>query len=164
MNKMKSVLFVFCFLVSGCASILSDSSYPVTINSYPDQANITITDEKGMELYKGKTPSTITLKAGDSYFHGKDYRITFKKDGYEAQTAFIHRTLDGWYVGNILFGGLIGILIVDPLTGAMWKLDSPLIVNLVEKTASSDNYNATLQIVMIDDISKDLRSKIVRVN
>ena len=27
--------------------------------------------------------------------------------------------MNGWYIGNILFGGLIGFLIVDPLTGAM---------------------------------------------
>jgi hypothetical protein len=38
--------------------------------------------------------------------------------------------MDGWYIGNILFGGLIGILIVDPLTGAMWKLDDVVYGNL----------------------------------
>lgn len=30
--------------------------------------------------------------------------------------------MDGWYFGNILFGGLIGFLIVDPATGAMYTL------------------------------------------
>jgi hypothetical protein len=32
-------------------------------------------------------------------------------------------TLSGWYFGNILIGGLIGLLIVDPLTGAMYDLE-----------------------------------------
>ena len=27
---------------------------------------------------------------------------------------------NGWYIGNILFGGLIGMIIVDPATGDMW--------------------------------------------
>jgi hypothetical protein len=30
--------------------------------------------------------------------------------------------VNGWYIDNNLFGGLIGMLIVDPITGAMYKL------------------------------------------
>jgi hypothetical protein len=33
------------------------------------------------------------------------------------------RSVNGWYVGNVIFGGLVGFLIVDPLTGAMWVLE-----------------------------------------
>ena len=32
-------------------------------------------------------------------------------------------------LGNLVFGGLIGYIIVDPLTGAMWKLDERFVVN-----------------------------------
>lgn len=163
MKKIISVLVALCFLISGCASIVSKSSYPVTINSNPDQATITITDERGTQIYKGKTPTTITLKAGESYFHGKDYTVAFEKEGYEKQIATIQRQLDGWYIGNILLGGLIGMLIVDPITGAMWKLESPLTVNLAEKTSSLENNEVKLQIVLIDDIPQHLRSKMVRV-
>lgn len=163
MNKLISLILVSCFLVSGCASIVSKSSYPVTITSNPDQATIVITDEKGTQMYKGKTPTTLVLKSGEPYFHGKDYTVTFEKEGYEKQVASIHRELDGWYIGNIIFGGLIGILIVDPLTGAMWKLDSPLTVALAEKTASLESTNAQLQVVMIDDVPKHLIPNMVRV-
>lgn len=38
--------------------------------------------------------------------------------------------MDGWYMGNLLFGGFIGFLIVDPATGAMWKLDDNVYGNL----------------------------------
>jgi hypothetical protein len=31
--------------------------------------------------------------------------------------------MSGWYIGNILFGGLIGMLVVDPQTGAMYRLE-----------------------------------------
>lgn len=31
-------------------------------------------------------------------------------------------SLSGWYFGNMILGGLIGMLIVDPLTGAMYNL------------------------------------------
>ena len=36
--------------------------------------------------------------------------------------AILESEVDSWYFGNILFGGLIGMLIIDPATGAMWKL------------------------------------------
>jgi len=26
-------------------------------------------------------------------------------------------------LGNIIFGGLVGMIVVDPLTGAMWDLE-----------------------------------------
>ncbi|WP_174263189.1 CsgG/HfaB family protein [Citrifermentans bemidjiense] len=38
--------------------------------------------------------------------------------------------MNGWYWGNIVFGGVIGLLIVDPATGAMWKMDDTLMVPL----------------------------------
>ncbi len=38
--------------------------------------------------------------------------------------------LDGWYFGNLIFGGLLGILIIDPATGAMWRLDETFTVYL----------------------------------
>jgi hypothetical protein len=28
-----------------------------------------------------------------------------------------------WYVGNILFGGLLGFVFIDPATGAMWVIE-----------------------------------------
>ncbi len=30
--------------------------------------------------------------------------------------------MNGWYWGNFAIGGLIGFLIVDPLTGAMYRI------------------------------------------
>ncbi len=158
-----SVLVIFCFLISSCASIISKSQYPVTISSSPDQAEITIYDEDGMKIYKGKTPTTVTLKAGDAYFDGKDYIVHFAKEGYEKQTVTISSKLDGWYVANLLFGGLIGLLIVDPLTGAMWKLDSRIMVSLDDKTASLENDATSVRFVLLDDVPEHLRNKMVRI-
>ncbi len=43
--------------------------------------------------------------------------------------------VNGWYFGNIIFGVLLGILIVDPATGAMWKIHQDSIaVNLYPDT------------------------------
>jgi hypothetical protein len=49
--------------------------------------------------------------------------VRVSKDGYESVDIAVAGTVNGWYIGNILFGGLIGMLIVDPLTGAMYTLE-----------------------------------------
>lgn len=71
--------------------------------------------------------------------------------------------MDGWYVGNIIFGGLIGLLLVDPITGAMWKLPDTAQGNLVidpqyqaavveEKEAAEKKKSAIGQLREIKDL------------
>ena len=111
------------FLVS-CASIVSESKYPVMVSSNPPGATVTIKDENGSQIIKTKTPTVVTLAAGDGYFDAEAYTFVFEKEGYDMSMHTMTANLDGWYFGNIIFGGLLGILVVDPATGAMWKLDS----------------------------------------
>jgi len=161
---MPAVLILPVLFLTGCASIVGKSDFPLTINSNPDGANILIKDERGLKVFSGITPTTVTLTAGEAYFHGKSYNITFSKSGYADQYVEVKSTLSGWYFGNILFGGLIGILIVDPVTGKMWKLPvTDVTGNLYEKTASNKNQQV-LQIVSIDQIPKEDRVKLVKLN
>lgn len=53
---------------------------------------------------------------------GEDYKLVFEDAGYYPYETHVKSMVDGWYVGNIFFGGLIGILIVDPATGDMYTL------------------------------------------
>ena len=157
------VVLMICLLV-GCASIVSKSSYPVSINSQPDQATITITDENGRVIHSGKTPTTVTLDTKKGYFSGKDYTVTFEKEGYAKHTAQIRRGVDTWYIaGNFFIGGLIGWLIVDPLTGAMWTLDEECIATLIPNTSSNAS-DHTMQIVSINDVPPELQGKMKRIN
>ncbi len=154
---------IVVFLLSGCASIVSKNVYPVTFDSHPDAATIIIKDEDGKQIYKGKTPTTLSLPAGEAYFHAKTYTVTFSKPGYEERTTEIKAGLDGWYIGNLLFGGLIGFLIVDPLTGNMWKLPTETTVTLPEQV-SSVSPDRGLKIVTIDQIPESFRKGLIRVN
>ena len=130
-RKVIALLTVCMFIATGCASIVSYSQYPVRLSSQPDQADISIVDETGRSIYKGKTPTMITLEASAGFFRGKNYTVTFSKDGYPNHTAEIKRSVDGWYIlGNLMFGGLIGWLIVDPATGAMWSLEQDVFIDL----------------------------------
>lgn len=150
-------------LLAGCASIISKSQYPVTISSKPEGADITIVNRAKEIVFRGKTPTTVTLKASAGFFKGENYTVIFKKEGYAPHTAQIERGVDGWYIfGNLLFGGLIGWLIVDPATGAMWTLKN-LHVDL-SPGSSSSFFEEGLHIVTVGDVPDHLRSKMVRIN
>ncbi len=146
--------------LTACASIVSKSEYPVTISSKPEGADITIVNSSKETVFVGKTPATVVLTAKKGFFKGENYTVTFKKKGYAPYTAQIERGLDGWYIaGNILVGGIIGWLIVDPATGAMWTLKN-LHVDLSPQTSSVPK----IHIVTIDEVPLKLRSKMVRIN
>ena len=124
--------------ITSCASIVSKSSYPVTFDSNPTGANIVIRDGDGIAMYEGKAPTTLTLDSGDGYFGKASYQLEATMPGHNAGRATLTAGFDGWYVGNIVFGGLIGLLIVDPATGAMWKLDRRVSVVLGPIVGSED--------------------------
>jgi hypothetical protein len=123
MNKSITLLGLILFLLStSCATIVSTSHYPVSIKSSPEESDITIIDRNGQEVFSGRTPTLVELDASAGFFKPANYVIKFKKEGYQNTTAFINSTLDGWYWGNFIFAGLIGFLIVDPATGAMFQI------------------------------------------
>ena len=122
--KMSTLFLAVTLILSSCASIVSKSSYPLSINSTPNNATISIKDKSGLEVYRGTTPAVVKLKAGSGFFSRAEYQVRFSSPGYEEKVVPVIFELDGWYFGNILLGGVIGMLIVDPATGAMWKIDS----------------------------------------
>ncbi|MEE4077941.1 hypothetical protein V2I49_21600 [Pseudomonas viridiflava] len=117
-----SIIAITAFAVTGCASIVSDSKYPVAVTSSPSGAAYEIFNESGVSVRSGVTPDEVTLRAGAGYFDGEKYTVTYRKDGYTSSTQTLESGIDGWYWGNIVIGGLIGMLIVDPATGAMYTL------------------------------------------
>jgi hypothetical protein len=149
------------FSITGCASIVGGgSSNNVTINSQPDGIDIQIVGQDGSVVFTGKTPATVDLKRGAGYFKSADYTIKYKTpSGEERVQTITHGLNGGWYIaGNIIFGGFIGWLIVDPLTGAMYTL--PKNVNLQISYTTND----TLNIVSLDEIRPEMRKYLVPVN
>lgn len=165
MKKIGCILVVFVLLLNGCASIVSKSNWPVKIGSTPEGADVAITDVgDGKKIFTGKTPTIVTLSSRGGFFKGKTYSVAISKEGFQTQTAEIKSTLNGWYIGNIIFGGLIGLLIVDPATGAMWTLD-PKDINLIleKKTAGLPSDQRALSVVSLEDVPDHLRDKMIRI-
>lgn len=152
-----SVLFF-----SSCASIVSKSSYPVSFASDPSHAKLTIKDQNGVIVFTGETPATFKLKAGSGYFQKASYTYTLEKDGYQTRTMPLSSEFDPWYIGNLVFGGFIGLLIVDPITGAMFKLDRSFVSETLDKdnTAKKD----LVKVYTTNEIPKEWRSHLVMVS
>jgi hypothetical protein len=127
---MRSLIILFLLIFTSCASIVSDNEYNVKIKSEPKGANFSIKNKKGRIIQSGKTPATILLRSGDGFFTKAKYRISYSKDGFEDTNQALKSKIDPWYFGNIIFGGLIGLFIIDPVTGAMYQLPESIDVNL----------------------------------
>jgi uncharacterized protein YceK len=118
-------------LLTGCASVMSTSVYPVAINSDPSGADITVVDESGQTVFSGKTPTSARLDAHAGFCKGHDYTVHFRLAGHTDQSASIKRGLDRWYtVGNFFTWGPLGWLLIDADTGAMWALEPGVRVTL----------------------------------
>jgi hypothetical protein len=156
MKKLKITAAVASLsLLAGCASIVGEKDQTVTINSSPSNASVLITDERSMEVHSGTTPTTVQLRKADgSYFGGKTYTVELAKDGYESRTMMINSTPNGWYIGgNLIFGGLIGWLIVDPLTGAMYNLSpDTLNASLGESVVANSESDSEITLVLVEDV------------
>lgn len=156
-----NLLILFIILLSySCATIVSKSNYPLMVNSTPTDARVTITNNKGVAVYTGITPAAVSLKSGGGFFTPGKYQILFEKAGYDPKTVEVKMTFDGWYVGNLLFGGFLGLLIVDPATGAMWKLD---ITQINERLfeSSAFNFDSSIQIYDFTQIPDEWKEKLV---
>lgn len=145
----------------GCASIVSRDTRPITINSNPNSATVLIKDEKGRDIQHGTTPMTVDLPVSAGYMDGKNYVITISKEGFQTQTVKVTSSINGWYWGNILFGGLIGWLIVDPLTGKMWTLEPQQVDAALGPKVSSAKGKIGLTVALLQDVPQNLHAHMI---
>lgn len=82
---MKTLVLLISTFVFGCASIVSDSSYPVTINSTPSGSQFKITNKKGIHVHSGQTPAIVSLDSGAGYFSSANYSLEITKEGFHSQ-------------------------------------------------------------------------------
>ncbi len=140
-------IFISAVLLSSCATIISGSKKPVDIRTDPLSANISITDRKGHEVFKGTSQAVVRLRTGAGYFVPARYTVKISYPGYKDKTIEIRASLNGWYFANIFIEGSLGMLIIDPATGAMWRLKNLVIDEKLEKL---ENSTSAIQLNIID--------------
>lgn len=103
-------------LIVGCATIFKGSDQPVNISSSPSAAKVVIKTTGGFQVFDGVTPTVVKLSKKNEYI------VTLTLDGYKEATVSIMKDgIEGWFWGNILCGGIIG-MIIDLTNGAVNKL------------------------------------------
>lgn len=148
-------LFALAMMAS-CATIVSGGQQDVRFETDPSGASVRVFDGHESMVWSGTTPANALLNKGDGYFRGASYRVEIELEGYDPVTVFITPEINVWYAGgNFLFGGLIGWLIVDPATGAMWTL-SPEIVNRDLSQSASSTDSGDVMIVLRDDVPQEM--------
>ena len=159
------VLFSALAVLCGCATIFEGGTQPVTFKSVPDSATLTIRNRAGEKIHTGTTPATVTLKRGAGYFKSEAYQVTVEKEGYAPTTVSLTAGVNGWYVANLIFGGLIGLLVVDPITGAMYDLSPDTVeTSLASMGLESSNDDGALTVMLMEDVPLALRTQLREIN
>src|SRR5215470_13863274 len=96
--------------LAGCATIVSGTDSTTSLNTTPQAAQCDLRGDKFNAVVT--TPASVTLPASAA-----PITVTCKASGYRPSTARLETSQDGWIMGNLLFGGVIGA-IVDSTTGA----------------------------------------------
>lgn len=111
--------------LSGCASIFSGMTQDVAIRTTPG-AKFVVTNSFGNQVASGNAGESAVAKMnlvrGAGYFSPHAYKVNLSKPGYQSATVDINPGMNGWYFANIVLGGVVGMVIVDPLTGAMYRM------------------------------------------
>lgn len=112
---MKKILCVLTAAVcsvsfSGCATIVDGKKGDLTVRSTPSGAQVEVDG-----LPAGKTPLVTEVKRKENH------TVIIRKEGYLEETRMTKKGFNGWAAGNLLFGGVIGIL-VDWGTGALYSI------------------------------------------
>lgn len=99
-------------LLTSCATIMGGGGpWHVPIDSVPQGAVVAY---DGANV--GVTPCTVTMRSQSS-------RLTLKRDGYHDQIVEAGRSANAMLIGNVLFGGLVG-LVVDTAAGSAMKIST----------------------------------------
>jgi len=108
-------------LLIGCATIVSGRTQRVSVSTFPSDAKVIV---NGAEQ---QSPCVIML---DRAF--PSYQIIIQKEGYKTYTYNLTRGINGWLFGNILLGGIIGVVIDCATSSAYAFSPDNITINLTE--------------------------------
>lgn len=134
--KLPIFLSLICLITtSGCATIISDNKSFVQIESKPSETVCLLTGDNFKQTIT--TPANIIIPAKAS-----PVLISCTKDGYFLTAQEIIATMDGSIFGNILFGGVIGV-VVDVVNKSGYKYQKKVELYLYKKNFKSQEEKET---------------------
>lgn len=150
---------------SGCASIVHGGNRAIAIATIPAGAKATVAKLGGEVVTVQTTPCVVSLDPRRGYFKGQSYTLKLELTGYQTAQLELRTSLSGWYFGNIVFGGLIGMVVVDPLTGSMWNIEPDKIQHsLTAQQANLIRSKGGFVVVLLSDLTPGERAAMTRIN
>ncbi len=125
-------------LLTSCATIVSGSKQTVKFTTTPVAAKVFVNN-----VQIGVTPFEAKLKRSV-----KTHNVKIVLDGYKPYETKLTRKFNAWYIGNIAFGGLIGI-VVDLSTGAVYKISDEEVNVTLENNISMVKSNDGLNVAVV---------------
>ncbi len=126
---MKKLLTISALLIlCSCSTMYNSGSQTITVVGNEGQEGVSVEVRTPSGSYRTKLPATVVTSP--STFNPTT--ITVVDKCYENRTVEITKSITPSFWANI-FNYCIGC-VIDPLTGAMWKLDNNTLVPL-EKSA-----------------------------
>ena len=113
--------------LTACATLVEGDDQTVTIVSDPAGATCTLT-RKGVEIGAvTPTPGSIVLEKSSD-----DASVVCSKAGHFDGAAALSSSFQNMTIGNVLFGGIIGVA-VDAASGAMHEYPASITILLTPK-------------------------------
>jgi len=164
-SSLLAALLAASAVITGCATIVHSGPRSISVASSPPGAKVSIYDRANTLVQQNTTPFVAQLPASYGYFKGQQYRLVFELPAHQTTEVSLKATVSGWYAGNLIFGGLIGMLIVDPLTGAMYnltpeKIEQPLTPSQTQVLRSGEG----VLVVLASQITTRERSEMIPIN
>lgn len=131
MRKLSAVL---ALLAVHCSTIIHQTTQTIPVKSDPPGANVVVACGDVENDPKAVTPTAVEVHRKPDFC-----QITLKKEGFERADITLTRKMSALYIGNVLFGGIIGF-IVDAVNGAMWNRD-PAAIDVKLKPAGATPAN-----------------------
>jgi hypothetical protein len=107
-----AALLAIAALSSGCATVVKGSKQNIAVQTDPEGASCELAREGQIIGVVSPTPGNIEVEKDKDPID-----VTCKKKGFKDATEFMASSFQGWTLGNVLIGGLVG-LAIDAGSGA----------------------------------------------
>jgi len=125
---MKAILMAVAIaaaaMLGGCSTIISGTSQKITVNTDPTGADCALSRDGLIIGRVNPTPGQTEVSTNRSAI-----TVTCKKEGYQDGSNIDAAGFDPAVLGNILIGGVVGV-VVDAASGGASKYDSVVNITL----------------------------------
>jgi hypothetical protein len=131
-SMLSLLVLAFGLLLGGCATVVSGTTQTIGVNTDPEGADCQFTRKGALIGRVNPTPGTMQVN--------KDYEsvaVLCRKEGFDETTGVIGSEFQAMTFGNILLGGVIGV-VVDAASGAMMKYPETVTFTLIPKLFESE--------------------------